>query len=299
MSLNEPRGIRMVQGYFNEKPEDAHVKLREAMLCGEVLPPPEIPTLDLECADFPGRGGDEVANSLRRDGVAVVQFDRILSNAAFLSFGRMLGEPMPESHPTVASYVESDVILNLIAKHDDTADVSLQPFARTFLSVHSEGSGRPVAEQPRYIVLMCCEPGDDATSAQTALVSMAEVAARLSDREVEILSQTRYLRNPAGPNICRTEGGRTVFSFRDFMADTLEWTSTCEDAGPEEVNDAIRSLLAAVYQGDTAAGVHWRRGMMVLIDNTHYFHARTSRSMNAVTRRRHLKRLRIVTSSRR
>ncbi|MER7460022.1 TauD/TfdA family dioxygenase [Micromonospora sp. NPDC126480] len=289
----------MLRGSFLEKPDDVHVKLREAMLCGAILPPPTIPALNLISARFPEFGGDQAIAALRRDGLAVIQFDEVLSNPAFLSFGRTLGEPMPESHPTVASYVESEVILNLIARHGATTDANLQPFARTFLSVHSEGSGRPVAEQPRYIVLMCCEPGDDATTAQTALVSMADVAARLSDRAIEILSQTRYLRNTAGPNICRAEGHGLVFSFRDFMADPLEWVSTCAGATPEDVNDALLSLLRATYQGDDATGVHWRSGMLVVIDNTRYFHARTSRSTRAVVRSRHLKRLRIISSSHR
>jgi hypothetical protein len=286
------RSATVLHGTFLERPDDPHVPLRAAMLSGETtLPQPAVPVRTGRAADFPGEVFDQVSADLTGSGLAVVDLDEPAPADAFRAFGERLGEPMPERDPTVQPYVEQSVILNLRAERGHTADVSLAPFARNFLSLHSESSGRRVAEQPRHIVLMCCEPGD-ATAAQTVLVPMSGVAERLGEDRVELLAGTRYLAATEPPTIARREAGRTVFSFRDFMSGALEWVGEGGDA--DTVNAALRALLAAMYAPGTVAGVHWRRGRVVIIDNTFFFHGRTAGSTGAGSRTRHLKRLRVI-----
>jgi hypothetical protein len=184
------------------------------------------------------------------------------------------------------------VVLNLRDVHGATGDVALQPFSRGPLTLHSEGSGRPVADQPRYLVLMCLHPGGSAVAAQTALVPMAAVAAALDERSLAVLTRTRYRASIAGPAIARTLGGRVVFSFRDFAGQQLEWAHT-GDADAAEVAGVLRGLLACLYRPDPATGVHWAPGLLVVLDNRRWFHGRTAAPAGAAPGGRHLKRLRL------
>ena len=285
----------MIQGSFVEQPTDVHVKGRAELLRGGTrLSEPEIRVRHVEAGLSPADLGPRLLADLRECGLAARRFGTPLSDEDFLELGALLGDPMPERDPTVRPYVDREVILNLVAEHGHTEDTGLAPFASNYLSLHSEGRGRPADEQPRYIVLMCCEPGDDATSAQTVLVPMAEVARRLTADRAEILARTRYLGSERGPMMLRTVDGRPVFSFRDFMGDALKWHSVAEGADPDTVNETLRELLAAMYSPGTLTGVRWRRGMLVVLDNTFFFHGRTAGSGATATRNRHLKRLRIV-----
>ncbi len=281
-----------MEGSFVEQPSHVHVQLRHDLLEGRtVLPAP--PSVQARSADFLDVMEGVAREDLRRRGLAVIQWDEPLSNAQFLALGSLLGTPIPETDPTVMPFVEQGVILNLVSTHERTTDVGLQPFATNYLTLHTESSGRPADQQPRYIVLLCDDSGNSATSAQTVLVPMVEVGRLLSAARLELLRRTSY-RNAAGsPPIVRELDGRLVFSFRDFVRDTLEWTTTVDESGPGEVNDAFAELLASVY-GASAMGVHWTRGLLVVIDNTFYFHGRTAGAGGVnLERRRHLRRLRI------
>jgi hypothetical protein len=231
---------------------------------------------------------------LAERGLALVRLDAPLPDAEFIALGEMLGEPMPETDPAVRPFVERDVLLNLTAVHGATDDVSLQPFATGSLTLHSESSGRPAAQQPRYIVLMCCDPGDDGASAQTVLVSMADVARGLSERARRVLSHTRYRGPHDLPTVARSCGGRVAFSFRDFNGQPLEWESMLPDLDQRAAEDTFRELLAVMYEPSGATGVHWTPGLLVVIDNTYFFHGRTAGPSVVPKRRRHLKRLRLV-----
>jgi TfdA family taurine catabolism dioxygenase TauD len=285
----------VIDGTFAEQSTDVHVGLRWNLLeSGIVLPPPHPDVISARAVDFPYAAGDRLLSQLREFGLAAVQLDEPLSNDRFMVFGSLLGTAMPETDPSVKPYVESNVILNVVSEYDHTSDVSLQPFAANFLTLHTESSGRRAEEQPRYIVLMCCDPGDDATEAQTVLVPMTAVERRLTSGKIAILSQTRYRNSHRGPSIVRTLDGRFVFSFRDFISQTLEWRYAGDDRNADAINIAIRALLASMYAPDTAAGVNWTRGMLIIIDNTFFFHGRAAGPVATATRRRHLKRLRIV-----
>lgn len=280
----------MRTGTFLERDDHAHVPLRRAMLDSSAILPMPLGVVPAPGAPRPSDVADAVAKGLREQGAGLVQLDEPLSDADFVEFGAALGTATEETDPAVQPFVTDKVILNLVNRHERTADVALQPFAENSLSLHSEGSGRPLHEQPRYIVLMCCSPGADPTSAQTVLIPMADVLDRLTPRQREVLSRTRYAHLPAGQTILREHGAGWAFSFRDFLGDALNWVNDADDE-PGEVDEAIRALLAAMYQPG-ALGVHWSRGLLVVIDNARFFHGRTA-GVTSPLRPRHLKRLRI------
>ncbi|GAA2836943.1 TauD/TfdA family dioxygenase [Nonomuraea rubra] len=284
----------MHHGAFTENSTDRHVASRRNLLdSGAILPPPAAPAIHATAAGFLAGPVHDALNCLASTGCAVVRLDEPLTARQFLAFGALLGEAMPEKDPAVLPYVEEEVILNLRREHATTADVSLQPFATNSLSLHTESSGRKAAEQPRYIVLMCVTPGNDPTASQTVLVPMADVQRRIGPEAAATLRQTRYRHSAEGPSLLRTVDGRPVFSFRDFQSQPLQWTHLGQDAGG--VNQAVLGLLAAMY-GTSATGVHWARGMIVVIDNTFFFHGRTASPPAAAASAapRHLKRLRIM-----
>ncbi|MEU6243471.1 TauD/TfdA family dioxygenase [Streptomyces sp. NPDC047024] len=247
--------------------------------------------LTAKSADFPGEILDGLDRDIRRRGLGVVRLDEPLSNDSFLKLGSSLGTAIPETAPAVQPYVEDGVLLNLRADAGITRDVSLQPFASNPLSLHSEGSGRSLADQPRYIVLMCVEPGDN--SASTVLVPMAEVASDTSDEDLRLLRATRYADAPGVPPVVRSQGDHTVFSFRDFQQDPLRWICEADGATQHAVNGALGRLLARMYGARGTSGVLWSRGLLVVIDNTRFFHGRMAGLPRAAARTRHLKRLRI------
>lgn len=277
-------------GVFLAAPTDPHAELRRQLLdSGRVLPPPDGPTVTGRADDFLMSVAPPLLADLAGRGLGVAQLDRPLDGHTFLALGVKLGQAMAETDPAVQPYVDNRVILNLINEYEETDDANLAPFSGNYLTLHSEGSGRPLVQQPRYIVLMCCEPGPP-NCTQTVLVPMDQVARRLPPHRLTLLSQVRYRGGEQRPTIARTIDDRYAFSFRDSSDDALEWEA--DRAG--DVNGALRDLLTAMYQPDSVAGVHWARGLLVIIDNTFFFHGRTAGGPIGATQRRHLKRLRIV-----
>ncbi|MEU0433597.1 TauD/TfdA family dioxygenase [Streptomyces sp. NPDC006290] len=266
--------------------------LRTRLLEGPALLAPEAHPVPAER----GRLSSWVRGRLEDSGLALARLDRPLDEAGLLALGADLGRVSEETDPAVLPYVEQGRILNLISGRAATEDVALQPFSAGTLTLHSEGSGRPVATQPRYIVLMCQDPGDEA-AAQTVLVPMRAVAERLQPRTLHTLGGLFYQDAPGVPPMARTVGDRTVFSFRDFGDRPLRWlagkdTGPCADAAAE-ADDAIAALLAAMYRPETALGIRWQRGTLAVIDNTWFFHGRTAGRFSAGARR-HLQRIRVT-----
>jgi len=273
----------VLNGCYVESEADEHVILRERLLRqGTRLSP-----LPLDLHVPPGE-----LPVIAETGLVVFDFGDPLDDTVLVALGDRLGEAMSEAHESVQPFVDRGVILNLVTQYADTSNVDLQPFATNFIALHTESSGRRLEEQPRFIVLMCVEPGDEATNAQTVVVPMDGLVRKLAADELSILSRTRYRHNVGVP-IVRDVAGRQVFCFRDFMSDELMWTYAGEDRTEDEVNGAIRALLRAVYSEEAAFGVTWRRGMIVVIDNTFFFHGRTAGTATS-ERPRHLKRLRIL-----
>lgn len=283
----------MMHGEIAEQPDAPYVRRRDRLLRGGHHFPELGPVTAVSAARFLPTGLPQVQADLAERGFAIRQLDRPLDTAEFRGLGDALGAPIPETDAQVQPFVEDGVILNLISRHAETADVSLQPFATNYLSLHSEGSGRPVGQQPRYLALMCREPGADDDEAQTVLTSMAGVAGRLSLAQTRTLARTCYRHAGGDPWIARRQDGRQAFSFRDFMGQTLRWTHDGPAKDPQLVDDALRALLEAMYDPDGMVAVRWRPGLLVVFDNTFFFHGRTAR-ITAPTRRRHLMRLRVA-----
>jgi hypothetical protein len=107
-----------------------------------------------------------------------------------------------------------------------------------------------------------------------------------------VLRRTRYENGGQPPPLARTERGQEVFSFRDFHCQVLSWVHD-GNANQTEVNDAIRTLLHAMYSDPEACAVRWRRGMLLVIDNRRVFHGRTAGGGVAKARPRHLLRARL------
>jgi alpha-ketoglutarate-dependent taurine dioxygenase len=192
----------------------------------------------------------------------------------------------------VLPFVQHEFVLDLVAELGFTDDGALQPFASNELFLHSEGSGRPLHEQPRLIILSCVDAGDDSRHSRTVVVAMREVVERVSDKDRAILSRTRYARNHLGPPILRSGSDAPVLSFRDFGQQPLDWSYSGGDASVEEVNQAFRALLEAMYQS-AATAIEWSPGLVMVIDNRCVLHGRTRGHLTS-TRRRHLMRVRIL-----
>ena len=143
---------------------------------------------------------------------------------------------------------------------------------------------------------MCLKPGDETTRAQTLMVSMDKVAARLSDGARKALSGMWYATSPAAPPILREGARGPIFSFRDFGEEALGWTSVSDRwvVSEEAGTAALHELLDALYAGDDWIGVTWQRGDLLVIDNTRYFHGRSLAGEKPVGSHRLLNRLRLL-----
>ncbi|MER6684895.1 TauD/TfdA family dioxygenase [Streptomyces olivaceoviridis] len=284
-----------MHGEIAEQPDAPHVRRRQELLCGSHRFPEPGPVTTASAAGFLPAGVPGLLADLAERGFAMRQLDRPLDTCEFRALGDVLGSPIPETDEQVRPFVEDGVVLNLISRHTETSDVGLQPFATNYLSLHTEGSGRPVAQQPRYLVLMCREPGDGDGTAQTVLTPMAGVAARLAPEHTRTLARTCYRHAGGDPWIARDQDGRTVFSFRDFMGQTLRWTHDGHATDARTVDDALRALLDAMYHPDGMVAVRWQPGLLVVFDNTFFFHGRTAR-VGPLKEPRHLMRLRVATA---
>jgi hypothetical protein len=211
-------------GDFLERESDPHVSLRRRLIeQPSVLPESDAPTMRARAVDVPGPAVDALFEVVAKQGLGVLHLDEPLSNEHFRALGARFGTAMPETDPAVRPHVEEDVVLNLVSAQGHTSDVSRQPFAINALSLHTEGSGRATHQQPRYIILMCCSPGGDATAAQTVLVPMVAVHDRLSGHAAALLTRTRYRTMRDVPWVLRREEAGPVFSFRDFQQQPLKW----------------------------------------------------------------------------
>jgi hypothetical protein len=285
-------------GSFKPRPDYRYVQLRQALLDGrQTLPGPagQGQANDGPAAGPPDELADELLAQVGRDGLGMATLGESLSDDDFVTFGTRFGLLTAETDPAVQPYVASGVILNLVAGMARTEEVSLQPFSVGPLTLHSEGSGRPLAEQPRYIILMCCCPGADDAAAPTLLVPMAGVLSRLDPAVLGILERTRYHGRDGMPTIAMRIGERLAFSFRDFDGDTLRWECEAPGVTEAEVIDAIAALLDAMYAPAGTTGLAWKRGRIVVIDNTYFFHGRRAGQLGP-GQPRHLKRLRVRAS---
>ena len=284
----------MIEGVFVEQPGDVHVRLRSELFergprhLPDTSRRTQAPAADA-VAPVTARLGE-----LRERGLIVLELDEPLSDAAFVAVGSLLGDP--RRHPPIPGkqYSDADLILNLVSEHGHTSDPSHQVFSTYYLSLHTEGSTRPLAWQPRFIALLCCEAGDESSEAATVLVPMAAVGDQLDATSLEVLMATRYRDNDLGAPIARRVGGRWVFSFKDFLDQPLEWVHTGSAAGAAHVNQCIRALLCAMLAPAGATSIRWGRGVLAIFDNTFFFHGRTAGGAARPTRPRHMKHMQMI-----
>jgi alpha-ketoglutarate-dependent taurine dioxygenase len=266
--------------------------------------PEPAPTLAVDAEALPS-SLMQIRESLNACGAIRILPQRILTNSELIRLGAALGELIPEQANSVQKYVEERFILNNRQDYAKTNETELQPFAENYITLHTEMSPLPPGEQPRYIVLMCVQAPQPDAGGQTLLVSMSRIYERLAPEEREILRHTTYgpavrgNRNGAAldsPPFLYERDGRPVFSFRDFDQQLLPWRyfrATPNGTSIEKINDAIHSLLAAMYEPANASGIRWSKGAVWIMDNTRFFHGKTFCEADARHGKRWLKRLRI------
>ncbi len=225
-------------------------------------------------------------------GVASVQLDRSLVDEELLALCVSLGVPQPERSPDVAPMVAHEVILNLRTIWGPTDDPTRQPFASNPLTLHTESSGAPPRHRPRLIVLACVDAGRHNRGAETLVVPMADVAARLGLRASAVLSSTAYEAPERLPPVLRLIDA-PIFAFRDFLSAPLSWIHWGDASDNREVDGAIEALLEAMYL-TPAMAVQWTPGLVVVIDNERCFHGKTVGDPPVGAPFRHLKRLRLA-----
>jgi len=280
----------MIEGVFVEQPSDAHVRLRSELF---ERGPGHLADTSVR-THAPAADGRETGRIVRLPHGEMIEVHEPLSDAAFVEVGSLLGDP--RRHPPIPGkqYTDAELILHLVSEHGHTSVPSQQVFSTNYLSLHTEGSTRPLQWQPRFIALMCCEAGDDSSEAATVLVPMAAVRDQLDATTLEVLTETRYRTNDLGAPIARRVGGRCVFSFKDFLDQPLEWVHTGSAAGAAHVNECIRALLCAMLAPAVATSIRWAPGALAIFDNTFYFHGRTAGGAARPTRARHMKHMQMI-----
>lgn len=234
---------------------------------------------------------------IKRDGLLILQLDQLLSNENFIKIFSKLGTLIPE-HPldaVVKQRTEQKYILNILT-NSKKDDINSQPFTVKHLTLHTECSRRKIEDQPKYLVFMCCESGL-LSSAQTLLIKMQSIYNQLTEKDRYILERTSYQTNLQAPPILRKDKqNRNVFSFRDFYPNSLHWSFEDDKHSytKKDVNEAIMNLLLSLYTPLHCSGITWKKGMIVVIDNTFFFHGKSNSKQIDLVHTRHLKRLRII-----
>lgn len=236
---------------------------------------------------YPPAGPDPVTvtrSALRTAGAALVPLladhgmvtidvaDGPLVPQELVDLAAVFGEPLPEDDPDVQPFVGSGAVLEL-ATVVRAPLPSLQPFSRGWLSLHTEGSRRPSARRPRFVLFCCLVPPFRDHGGQTLLHRTSRVLHALSPRSETVLRGTVLGPGAGDTAIVSGHGPSATITFRDPVPDAVPWTSAFE--GPE-VEAALGELLAAVYDQRHVHGVHWRRHRLVVLDNARFLHGRSA-----------------------
>lgn len=237
--------------------------------------------------------GAPLAEGLESTGVVLVRLRVPDATAIFLAAGRRLGVLLPETDPAVQPFVQNDVLLHIREGSGSPDDPSERPFSRAALTLHSECSRRPLAEQPRYVALLCRRPPTAAVGGQTLLVDMASVDFMVSEAHRSVLSAVEYRNAPGGTRFRRLQDGRAVYSFRDPGSEPLDWQCTIPGHTVADVDSALVALITAMYTSVIYA-VRWAPGVLLVLDNHRVFHGRSGAVRGSAVSSRHLERLRIL-----
>ena len=289
----------MLEGVFREVAADRHVALRQAALRRqEWYPaPPGVAVVDASAADLVAAFGQLKAD-LDGHGVALARVDRLLTNDELILLASLFGLPQLQLDARHAPYVEDDVILNLRADHPETDDLEWKLlFAENYVMMHSELAGRLVAEQVRYLLFQCVVAPRRDHGGQTLLRPMQRVYESLTATQVAILSATRHAAFRDPPPLLSTWDGRVVLAVKDAEGEDLPWRFTGDEGGvvEDDVNDAIRALLAAMYT-EEIWGLPWEPCLLGVFDNRRYLHGRTFAQRPSDGPARHLREIRVFTA---
>ncbi len=249
--------------------------------------PSFLPHLEMTATELLGGSWRSTVDA---SGAIKVSLDRDLSTNELIRVGRDLGPLIPERAPSVQSYVEEGVVLNLKTELPVTSDIALQPFAENFITLHTEGSFAALDLQPRYLVFLCLVPSAPDCGGQTLVLPFCSLVDRLSASVVETLLHTT-LDDTAGVPVLRRIGSRLVLCFRDRENAPIGWESPVKDA--DVVNHALGSLLLTMYSAPELAGIHWTAPSMVVLDNLALLHGRSQTPLVSQQPSRHIKRVRV------
>jgi alpha-ketoglutarate-dependent taurine dioxygenase len=286
-----------LEGVLRETPADPHVARRQQVLRRErwYPAPPGTTPHDVSADDLVDAFA-RIKVGVESHGVVLLRFDRLLTNPELISLAGLLGVPQLQSDERLAPYVEDEVILNLRADHTETADLTWQLlFAENYVMMHSELAGRLIPEQVRYLMFQCVAAPVRDEGGQTLLVPMAAVRALLTDRQAAILRSTRHGAYANPPMFLTDHEGRDVFAVKDAEGEDLPWRYDGDDptVTADEVDDALRALLGAIYDEPAATGVPWEPLMLGVFDNTRFLHARTFSRRPVDAPARHLREIRV------
>ncbi len=286
-----------LEGVLREEPTDPHVARRQQVLRRQQWypAPPGTAPQDVSADDLVDAFA-RIKVGVETHGVVLLRFDRLLTNAELISLAGLLGVAQQQSDPRLAEYVEDDVILNLRAEHAETEDLTWQLlFAENYVMMHTELAGRLIPEQVRYLMFQCVTAPLRDQGGQTLLVPMDRVRAHLTDRQAAILQRTRHGGYANPPMVLTIHEGREVFAIKDAEGEDLPWRYDGGDATvtPDEVDLAVRALLAAIYHEPDAYGVPWEPLVLGVFDNTRYLHARTFSRQPVDAPPRHLREVRV------
>lgn len=234
---------------------------------------------------------EALTEGIATHGIGFAHVTDPLDIEGFIALGCKFGTPLPESDPSIAPFVHESVVLSLQDDQRSEAD-QLTPFTPRPLTLHTEGSRRPTDQQPRFIILMCVDPGSAGDASQTVLVPIPAILAQLSEREIRTLSGMRETIAPGSPPLIRWTDKGPQLSFRDLGETCYELESAASEQTTER---ALSALVRACYLARPVNGTRWRRGDIVAIDNQRWMHGRTGATVNG-ERPRHLQRMRIVAS---
>jgi alpha-ketoglutarate-dependent taurine dioxygenase len=286
-------------GIFVERGESDYAARRQAVLkrTSWYPSPDKINAQTVSAGDVLGCSA-YVRNALRGTGLAWLELDRALTNKELVGLAEALGRPLKQPNPRTQPWVDEGVILNLRADHEETSDLEWGLlFSKNYVMLHTELAARPVNNQPQYIIFHCIEPPQQDTGGQTILISMENVRNALSKRQASIMSHTRQARYADAPRFLRCCGAREIFAFKDLGGQDVVWCYEGDDrtVTSHEVNNAIATLLDALYRPSGIVGFHWKRWALGIFDNTRYFHGRTFIHGPSERPSRHLRRVRIST----
>jgi len=219
-------------------------------------------------------------------GLALFQLTRPLDTNEFVALAATLGLPERETERSLMDRVTGGIILNLTPDSTLPLTEDSQPFTPQPLTYHIEGSRRPLGMSPAYLLFQCLECPAVDRGGQTIVRSISDTLAALAETTQAVLASTVLNPEATTAPVIYERGNQRTLNFRDPAPAEFRWQSQYDRA---EVVSAFAQLLSAIYDSDATVGIPWREGLLVVVDNHRWLHARTSGRVG----RRHLQRIRV------